>query len=152
MPSLPMERIPPGCLHPVCIQRERTRLYRMMTCLDVPRYSGFSTYSSRLRSFGKKSWPHPKRSPNSFRAAGFFYTGKDLCIRAAKTNINRYSFSLQYIIQYLSIYRSFIAFQGTLMKHSVSIVAGVLRAGSMMMMTHGRNTQNVSRTASTFFK
>ena len=30
----------------------------------------------------------PKRSPNSFSAAGFFYTGKDLCIwAAAKTHI-----------------------------------------------------------------
>ena len=86
-PPLPIQRVPPGDLPPACLERERARIYRMMTCWEGPRYPGFSGYSSRLRSFAKRSWPHPKRSPNSFSAAGFFYAGKDLCIWAAKTHI-----------------------------------------------------------------
>ena len=87
MPPLPIQRVPPGGLSPACLEQERARIYRMMTCWDGPRYRGFSTYSSRLRSFSRRSWSHPKRNPNSFSPAGFFYTGNELCIRAAKTNI-----------------------------------------------------------------
>ena len=52
----------------------------MMTCWDGPRYPAFNHYEARLRSFQKRSWPHKKRSPGSFAAAGLFYTGTDLYI------------------------------------------------------------------------
>ena len=141
---LPIQRVPPGDLPPACLERERARSYIIMTCCDGPRYSAFGDYSSRLRSFAKRSWPHPKRSPNSFSAAGFFYTGKGLCIWAAETNI----FSvliLHYTVQYLS----FISSQGTLMKPAVSIVVEGLRGGWVTMMTRGRSISNGSRTVST---
>ena len=144
-----MERVPPGDLPPAYLEREREWIYRMMKCWDGPRYPGSSTYSLRLRSFGKSSWPHPKRSPNSFSAAGFFYTGKDLCIRAAKTNIK--SVLIHCTLHHpISIYLSFISLQGTLMKHGVSIVAGGWRDDSFMTMTQSRSIQNGSRSASTF--
>ena len=76
-PPLPDHRVQPGDLPPICLERERARTYRM-TSWDGPRYPAFSTDTSRLRSFAKRSWPHPKLSPNSFSAAGLFYTGKDL--------------------------------------------------------------------------
>ena len=86
-PPLPVHRVPPRDLPPACLQRERALTYRMLTCWDGPRYPAFSNYNSRLRSFAKRSWPHPRRSPTSFSAAGFFYTGKVLCVSAAKTII-----------------------------------------------------------------
>ena len=70
----------PGDLPPACLERGRSRTYRMMTCWDGPRYPAFNSYASPLRFFEKRSWPHPKRSPGSFAAAGLFYTGTDLCI------------------------------------------------------------------------
>ena len=76
-PPLPDHRVQPGDLPPICLERERARTYRM-TCWDGPRYPAFSTDTSRLRSFAKRSWPRPKRSPNSCSAVGLFYTGKDL--------------------------------------------------------------------------
>ena len=45
----------------------------------------------------------PKRNPNSFSAAGFVYTGKEQCIRTAKTNIKSVLI-LHYTAQYLSIF------------------------------------------------
>ena len=86
-PPLPTQR---GRLPPACLERERARIYRMMTCWDGPRYPAFSSYISRLCSFANKSWPHPKRSPSSFSAAGFFYTGKVLCVSNATLNIYYY--------------------------------------------------------------
>ena len=86
-PTLTTQRVPSGGLPPACLERERARIYRMMTCWDGSRYPAFNNYSSRLCLFAMRSRPHPKRSPNSFSAAGFFYAGKDLCIWAAKTHI-----------------------------------------------------------------
>ena len=75
-----LRRIPPGDMPPACLERGRSRTYRMMTCWDGPRYPAFNRYESRLRSFQKRSWPHRRRSPGSFAAAGLFYTGTGLCI------------------------------------------------------------------------
>ena len=75
-----LQRVSPGVLPPACLERGRSRKYRMMTCWDGPRYPAFNRYESRLRSFQKRSWPHPRRSPGSFAAAGLFYTGTGLCI------------------------------------------------------------------------
>ena len=75
-----IRRVEPGTLPPACLERGRSRHYRMMTCWDGPRYPAFNRYESRLRSFQKRSWPHPRRSPGSFAAAGLFYTGTGLCI------------------------------------------------------------------------
>ena len=79
-PPLPIRRVLPGDLPPACLERGRARTYRMMTCWDGQRYPAFNSYDSRLRSFAKRSWPHPKRSPCSFAAAVLFYTVKDLCV------------------------------------------------------------------------
>ena len=74
-----IRRDEPGHLPPACLERGRSRTYRMMTCWDGPRYPAFNSYGSRLRSFQKGSWPYVKLIPGSFAAAGLFYTGTDLC-------------------------------------------------------------------------
>ena len=74
-----LRRVPPGDMPPACLERGRSRNYRMMRW-DGPRYPAFTNYESRLRSFQKRSWPHRRRSPGSFAAAGLFYTGTGLCI------------------------------------------------------------------------
>ena len=85
-PCLPplIRCVQPGELPSACLERGRVRTYRMMICWDGPRYPAFNSYGSRLRSFAMTSWPHPKRSPGSFAAAGLFYTGKDLCVSLLK--------------------------------------------------------------------
>ena len=127
-PPLPAQRVPPGRLLPACLERERARIYRMMTCWDGPRYPAFGNYISRLRSFAHKSWPQPKRSPDSFSAAGFFYTGKILCVSTAKLNI--------YVVVPSTLHSplSFISLQGTLMKPAVSIAVEGLGDGWGTMM------------------
>ena len=69
---------------PCGLERGLARTYSMITCWDGPRYPAFNSYGSRLRSFAMTSWPHPKRSPGSFAAAGLLYTGKDLCVSLLK--------------------------------------------------------------------
>ena len=79
-PPPPTRRFLPGELPPACLERGRARTYRIMTCWDGPRYPAFNSYDSGLCYFARRSWPHPKRSPVFFAAAGLFYTGKDLCL------------------------------------------------------------------------
>lgn len=44
-----------------------------------PRYSNYSTFESRSKSF--KNWPsHLKQTPSIMAQAGFFYLGKYECI------------------------------------------------------------------------
>ena len=119
-PTLTTQRVPSGGLPPACLERERARIYRM-TCWEGPRYPAFVNYISRLRSFAHKSWPHPKRSPNSFSAAGFFYTGKVLCVSTAKLKIYYYVLVHSTLHSPLSI----ISLQGKLMKPAVSIAGRV---------------------------
>ena len=45
-----LRRVPPGDMPPACLERGRSRTYRMMTCWDGPRYPAFNRYESRLRS------------------------------------------------------------------------------------------------------
>ena len=87
-PPLPIRRVLPCELPPACLERGRVHTFRMMTCCDGPLYPAFNSYDSRLRSFARKSWPHPKRSPGSFAAAGLFYTGKDLCVSLFDQTLN----------------------------------------------------------------
>ena len=131
---------------PACLERERARTYRMSTCWDGPRYPAFSNYSLRLRSFAKGSWPHRKRSPNSFSAAGFFYTGKDLCVSAATTTIIYSVLVPSTLHSHLSI----VSLQGTLRRPTASIVAEDLRDGWVTTMTRGRSTSHGFQTVSTF--
>ena len=77
-PQQLIRRVEPGHLPPACLERGRSRTYRMMTCWDGPRYPAFNSYGSRLRSFLQRSWRNKKRSPGSFAAAGLFYTGTGL--------------------------------------------------------------------------
>ena len=116
----------------------------MMTCWDRPRYPAFGNYISRLRSSAHKSWPHPKRSPSSFSAAGFFYTGKVLCVSTAELHIYYYLFVLHYTVRYICI----ISLQGTL-RPAVSIAVEGLGDG-WGTMTRGKSTSSGSRTVSTF--
>ena len=66
----------------------------------------FGNYISRLRSFALKSWPHPKRSPIAFIAAGFFHNGKVLCVWTVIliyiSSTTTFSFILNYRVRYLS--------------------------------------------------
>ena len=118
------QRVPPGGLPLACLEQERARIYRMMTCWDGPRYSAFDTYLSRLHSFAHKIWPHPKLSPNSFSAEGFFYTGKVLCVSTAKLTI-------YYVLVHSTLHSplSIVSLQGTLMKPAVSIAVDGLGDG-----------------------
>ncbi len=83
-----MERIPVSGPHTPCSVRpdvlERTLgdRYRIVVRYDGPRHPAFGTYSARLRSF-EKTWPDRNHNAEAFSAAGFFYTGIDLCISAA---------------------------------------------------------------------
>ena len=82
-----MERRPdsgpdtPCSVRPDVLERTLAGRYRMLVRWDGPRHRAFSTYSARLRSF--ETWPHQNQSAEAFSAAGFFYTGIDLCISAA---------------------------------------------------------------------
>ena len=89
--------VDPGDLPPASMERGLSRTYRMMKCWDGPQYPAFNRYEDRRRSFLKTSWPHTNLSPSSFAAAGFFYTGTDLCISLP------YNVSTQYPF-YISLY------------------------------------------------
>ncbi len=136
-----IRRVEPGTLPPACMERGRSRHYRMMTCWDGPRYPAFNHYEARLRSFQKRSWPHKKRSPGSFAAAGLFYTGTDLCISRS------YIISTPYPI-YISL--SIISLQDTPMRHAAFIAVGDLGDGWGTRTTHGARTHSGSPTVSTY--
>ena len=87
-PPLPIRRVLPGQLPPACLERGRARTYRMMTCWDGPRYAAFNSYDSRLRSFGKRSWPHPKHNPGSLAAAGYSILVRTYAFRCSTTRIS----------------------------------------------------------------
>ena len=79
---------PPGALSEhetpdsirTCLERERANQYRMMVYWDGPRYTSFCSYTARQRSFQNKNWPHKTLSIQALSSAGYFYTGKEICI------------------------------------------------------------------------
>ena len=117
-----------------------------MICWDRPRYPGFSTYSSRLRSFGKGSWPPRNVGPMRLALRDYSILVMTYAYGLLKTNIKSVLILL-YTIQYLSVFH---LLTGHADETRCFHRGDGLRAGLMMIMTHGRSMKNGSRTASTF--
>ena len=92
-PGALLEHQTPNSIRTACLERERTNQYRMMVYWEGPRYPSFCSYTVRQRSFQNKNWPHKTLSIQALSSAGYFYTGKEICILLLnKTKQHTYSF------------------------------------------------------------
>ncbi len=117
-PGAILEHQTPNSIRTACLEGERANQYRMMVYWEGTRYPSFCSYTVRQRSFQNKNWPHKTLSIQALSAAGYFYTGKEICILL----LNKTTHVL--ILHYTLTQMSFISLQGTLTKQDVSIVVG----------------------------